>query len=270
MPLDYRRPGFRAVTPGTRVNGTGNFLKFLENVFGAKLLDGTANAEGNFAHAEVRIGTSLFELSEGQPKWPAQPCAHHVYLPDVEECYARAVKAGVTTLEGLVDKPYGERSAAVQDSAGNHWYLARRLEGPPVPEGYQTVTPYVITQGADAVMSFMTEALGANQRMRVPTEDGKVMHAEMQIDDSFIELADGGDNWKAMPCSLHVYVPDSDASYRRAIAAGAKSVYEPTDQFYGDRECGVVDPGGNYWFISTYREEVSKEEMERRMAAMKG
>jgi uncharacterized glyoxalase superfamily protein PhnB len=270
MHLDYRRPGFRAaLVPGLRVRGTKPYFQFLKQAFGAELRDANLLSDGNLGHAEVVIGSSILELSEAQPKWPAQPCAHHVYVPDTDDCYARAVGAGATSLSAPEDTTYGDRSANIRDQAGNLWFISTRLSGGPVPQGFRTITPYVLATGADAVISFMVASFGARERLRVPCDDGTVMHAEVQIDDSIVEIADGGPPWNPMPCSLHLYVPDVDASYKRALTAGATTVYEPTDQFYGDRECGIVDPGGNHWFIATFRENVSKDEMERRMAAAK-
>ena len=101
-------------------------------------------------------------------------------------------------------------------------------------------------------MAFAKAAFGATERIRVPAADGKVMHAEMQIADSVVEFSDGSGVWPPSQCCLHVYVPDVDATYRLALSAGATSVYEPMNQPYGDRECGVLDSGGNHWFIATH------------------
>lgn len=269
MSTDFRRPGFTAVTPGLCVNSSGQLFTFLERAFGATLVDGQRDELGNFGHAELRIGDSLMELSEAKPKWPAKPCAHHLYVPDTDAVYTKAIAAGAQSLQAPRDAEYGERTASVKDAAGNHWYIATRLEGGPIPPGFRTVTPYVITKGADAIIGMMKAAFGAKEHMRVPRADGSIMHAALDIGGSMIEMADGADPWRPMPCGLHVYVPDVDGAYERALRAGATSVYTPIDQFYGDRECAVLDSGGNYWFIATYKEDVSPEEMQRRMAAMK-
>ena len=89
--------------------------------------------------------------------------------------------------------------------------------------------------------------------MRVPAENGGVMHAEMQLADSMIEFSDGSGQWPPRPCHLHVYVEDVDATYRKAIDAGATSLYAPMNQPCGDREAGVTDSGGNHWFIATHQ-----------------
>jgi PhnB protein len=138
------------------------------------------------------------------------------------------------------------------------------------PEGFHTVTPYLMTQGAERLLDFMKQAFGAEARGCTRRPDGAIMHAEVRIGDSILELSEATDTWKAMPSALHIYVEDVDATYRRALEAGATSLYEPGDKPYGDRDSGVKDPAGNSWFIATHQEDVSEEEMERRMAAAKG
>ena len=269
MATDYRRPGFRTLTAGFSVEGSGAFLDFLKRAFGAREGDVNRNADGGVMHGEILVGDSLVEVSEARPEWPARPCQIHLYVPDADATYARAIDAGAVPLRPLEDASYGDRAGSVQDSWRNHWYIATRQKDGPIPAGYRTVTPYLLSKGADAVIRFMKEAFGATELVRVPHEGG-IMHAELRIDDSMIEISDGGGPWTPRPSCLHIYVPDADATYQRALRAGATSFYEPTDQFYGDRESGVHDSAGNYWFISTFKQEVSKEEMERRMAAMKG
>jgi uncharacterized glyoxalase superfamily protein PhnB len=115
----------------------------------------------------------------------------------------------------------------------------------------------------------MTAAFGAVRHARVEKEDGSVLHAEVQIDDSMIEISDCGGAWPAMPCGIHLYVPDADAACARALAAGATPLYAPRDMPYGDREGGVQDSAGNHWYIATHRENVPEEEILRRMATAK-
>ena len=103
--------------------------------------------------------------------------------------------------------------------------------------------------------------------MRHPTPEGRVMHAEVQIGDSRIMVAEVCGEWNPIPAMLHVYVNDADATYRTAIEAGATSLQEPTDQFYGDRSGGVKDAFGNHWWIATHKEDISPEEMQKRSAA---
>jgi PhnB protein len=136
-----------------------------------------------------------------------------------------------------------------------------------IPDGYHTVTPYLICKGADQVIEFAKRAFGAEDRGRMKSEDGTIAHAEVQIGDSRIMISDANDRWGAMPCTIHLYVEDCDAAYARALEAGGTSVQEVADQFYGDRSGGVRDVAGNLWWISTHVEEVSPEEMAKRAAA---
>jgi PhnB protein len=137
----------------------------------------------------------------------------------------------------------------------------------PVPEGYHTVTPYLIVEDANALLEFVRQAFNAkvNEEHRGP--DGKVVHADFTIGDSHVMAAQGGDRWPATPGTVLLYVENADAMYEAALAAGGTSLQPMTTQFYGDRSGGVKDPSGVSWWISTHVEDVSKEELERRMAA---
>jgi len=138
----------------------------------------------------------------------------------------------------------------------------------PIPPGYTTVTPYLCVTDPAKLIDFLTQAFDAKLIFKMDGPGGRIMHAEMTIGDSRIMLGqpEPGKETNAM---IHLYLPDADGFYARAIAAGATSVREPADQFYGDRSAGVRDQFGNQWFIATHVEDVSQEEMERRMAAMK-
>jgi uncharacterized glyoxalase superfamily protein PhnB len=140
----------------------------------------------------------------------------------------------------------------------------------PIPEGYHTVTPYLTVRGADQVIKFMENAFGARERMRLPGPGGTVGHAEVEIGDSLIMIADVDERGKVMPGMIHLYLEDVDGVYARALAAGATSVEEPEDKFYGDRNAAVQDTAGNQWYISTHVEDVPPDEMERRAAAASG
>jgi PhnB protein len=136
-----------------------------------------------------------------------------------------------------------------------------------IPEGYHTVTPYLIVEGADELLDFVREAFAADQRFRMDAPDGSVGHAEVTIGDSVVMLADASEQWPARPGSLHLYVEDCDGVYQRAVEAGATSLEEPNDKFYGDRSGCVRDPAGNVWWITTHVEDVPEEEMARRAEA---
>ena len=112
------------------------------------------------------------------------------------------------------------------------------------------VRPYFIVEGADDLIAFLQQTFDAELLGRVPAPGNTVMHAEVRVGDSVVEMGDAGGQWQPMAAPMHVYVDDVDATYRRALAAGATSLYEPVDQPYGDREAGVVDRRGIEWFIA--------------------
>ena len=138
----------------------------------------------------------------------------------------------------------------------------------PVPAGYATVTPYLCVADAAKLIEFLKQAFDAQLLFKMDGPGGRIMHAEMTIGDSRIMLAQP-ESGKETHAMLHLYMPDTDAVYKRALAAGATSVREPADQFYGDRSAGVRDQFGYHWYIATHIEDVSEEEMGRRMAKMK-
>jgi len=147
----------------------------------------------------------------------------------------------------------------------------------PIPDGYHSVTPYlIIGKGrAGQAIDFYTRAFNAKEVMRMPGPDGRIMHAEIQLGDSKIMLADkspsmdayGPDHFNGSPITLMVYLPDVDATTQQAAAAGATIVRPIADQFYGDRTAGLKDPFGHVWYLATHIRDVSKEEMEQHMHA---
>jgi PhnB protein len=139
----------------------------------------------------------------------------------------------------------------------------------PVPDGFHTITPYVVVDGAEKLIAFLKEALGAqldHEPMKRP--DGTIMHATLKIGTSMLMLTDASEHAKASPVMLYLYVPNADASYQRALKAGATSVAEPADHFYGDRSGGVKDFAGNSWFFGTHIEDVAPAELKKRAAEM--
>jgi uncharacterized glyoxalase superfamily protein PhnB len=138
----------------------------------------------------------------------------------------------------------------------------------PKPDGYYNGTPQLLVNGAGKLIEFMRQAFGAQERMRFPMPDGSVAHAELTIGDSVVMVADATAEFPACEGFIHLYVDDVDSVYQKALAAGATSLRPPQDEFYGDRSSTVRDISGNRWSISTHIEDVSEEEMQRRMAAM--
>ena len=137
----------------------------------------------------------------------------------------------------------------------------------PVAHAYNTLQPYLIIRNCAAAIEFYKTAFGATERMRMTRPDGRIGHAEIQIGDTCIMMADehpeigafSPDHYGGSPVSMHFYVEDCDARFQQAIAAGAKQVREPADQPYGDRNAGVVDPFGYKWWIAAHIKSESKE-----------
>lgn len=148
----------------------------------------------------------------------------------------------------------------------------------PIPEGYHSVTPYLIIKGAAAAIEYYKKSFGATELFRMPTPDGKIGHAELKIGDSPIMLADehpdlghvGPQTLGGTPVGILIYVDDVDTIYKRAISGGGQEVKPLQDQFYGDRSGTLKDPFGHMWTIATHVEDVAPEEMEKRMAAAHG
>lgn len=135
-----------------------------------------------------------------------------------------------------------------------------------VPEGYHAVTPYLMVADAARLIDFLKQAFGAVETERVARPDGGIMHAEVRIDDSPVMMGEPPGRL-TVPASLYLYVADVDATYARALAAGATAGSPPANQFYGDRSGAVTDPAGNTWWIATRVENVPRDELARRAAA---
>ncbi len=143
----------------------------------------------------------------------------------------------------------------------------------PIPEGYHSVTPYLIIKGATEAIDFYKKAFGATELFRMPAPGGKIGHAEIKIGDSPIMLADESpemgykspQSLGGSPISIMIYVADVDTVFKQAVAAGGKEQRPVKDQFYGDRSGTLEDPFGHVWHVATHKEDVSPEEMERRM-----
>jgi uncharacterized glyoxalase superfamily protein PhnB len=268
------RPGFHTITPYLVVEGAAELIEFMKVAFGAEEQLRVPGPDGRLMHAEVRIGDSMIELGDRNESIKSRPAAIHLYVDDADALYQRAIAAGATSLRQPTDQPYGDREASIKDRFGNHWYIAthqenvteeemmRRFAGqgsaphkdPAVatrPEGFRTVTPVLHPRGTASLIDFVRNVFGGVAAWE-PTvmPDGAIAHAAMRIGDSVLEMGEAHGEFQPMPCGLHVYVDNPDATYERAIRAGATSLYAPADQPYGERSGGVVDPFGNQWFIA--------------------
>ncbi len=252
--------GFHRVTPYIVTADGDAMINFAKNAFGAEI---TLRAEGGGAggvHGEVRIGDTMLMMGGGLPGKPfaAKPqlTALHVYVKDTDATYKKALQAGATSLGAPQDHEYGERGASVKDPFGNFWYIATHKGGGYVPKGLHNVNVYLHPLRAEPVIGFLRRAFGAEEIAKHASPDGVVHHAEVRVGDSVVEMGEAHGPYQPMPSMFYVYVPDCDSVYRQAIAAGAKSLHELTDQPYGDRNGAVTDPFGNIWYIGTHVKDV--------------
>ncbi len=147
----------------------------------------------------------------------------------------------------------------------------------PIPENYHSVTPYLIVNDAARAIDFYKQVFGASELLRFPRPDGRVAHAEIKIGDSIVMLADESPHTAVQSpetlggtsMGLMIYLPDVDQTFQRALAAGSKERLPVENKFYGDRSGTLVDPFGHQWTVATHVEDVSPQEMEKRMAAMR-
>ena len=251
--VDPVRKGFRTVTPYIVAQNADSVIEFLKKTFGAEETERAVMPGG--VHSEVRIEDSMLMIGGGAPgvEWTrdSQLGAFHVYVRDCDAAYERALAAGGRSLHGPTDQPYGERSSTVIDPAGNFLYIATRLTGDYKWEGAPTVQPYLHPLRARPLIDFLKRAFGAEDLGQYASPDGVVHHATLKIGTSHLEMGEANGPYQPMNSMFYLYVPDADAAYRRALTAGATSLHEPADQFYGDRSAAVKDAFGNIWYVAS-------------------
>jgi PhnB protein len=253
-------PGFRMVTPYLVAADAPALLDFVGKAFGAEEKLRVETPMGGI-HGEVRLGDSALMLGGGIPgrKFPGslQPNALHVYVKDADAVCKQAVAAGATLIDEPRDQEYGERSGTVKDAAGNFWYIATHKGESYVPKGLHSVNPYLHPLRAEPLISFLKRAFSAEEVAKHASPDGVVHHAVIRVGDSVVEMGEAHGKYETMKAMFYLYVPNVDAVYKQAVAAGATSFQEPTDQFYGDRNAGVRDAFGNTWYIATHIKDVA-------------
>jgi uncharacterized glyoxalase superfamily protein PhnB len=213
------------------------------------------------------------------------PISMSIRVDDVDAFVEHAVAGGMKLARAAQTQFYGHRDALLQDPFGYSWAvfavieemsveeMHRRMQGmtkgpeggatpekkkgvSPVPAGYQTVTPYLVAQDANAVIDFVKNTFSGEETFRAVGSAGGY-HCEVRVEDSMLMIGGGGPglSWKgdSMLGAFHVYVRDCDAVYQRALQAGAQSLAEPADQEYGERSASVIDAAGNYWYIATFK-----------------
>lgn len=245
------REGFHTITPYLRVPAAVELIDFVKSAFGAQELMRTTGPAGGI-HAEVAIGDSIVMIGGGAASHGVpMPTALHLYVPDADAFYERAIQAGAASMHRPIDQPYGDREAGVKDLSGNCWYIATHKATGLAPEGLRSVTPYLHPRGAQEMIDFLKRALRAEEQFRHQSPDGVIHHATVKIGDSVVEMGEAHGPWQPMPTMFYLYVDDVDGWYRHALANGGASISEPKDQPFGDRLAGVKDPFGNEWFLAT-------------------
>jgi PhnB protein len=249
------REGFHTVQPYMIAADGEALLRFAKEAFDAEETFRAIGSAGGI-HGEFRIGDSMVMMGGGIPGKPfdvkPSPVALHVYVRDTDAVYAKALAAGGVSLSAPQDHEYGERGAGVKDPAGNLWYIATSKGESYVPKQLRSVNVYMHPRRAEPVISFLKRAFDGEELARYASPDGVVHHAEVRVGDSVIEMGEAHGPYEPMQSTFYLYVPDVDAVYRRAVAAGAKSIREPADQPYGDRNAGVADAFGNTWYIGSH------------------
>jgi len=244
------REAVQTLTVYLAVRPAGELIEFVKRAFGAQELVRTTGTEGGL-HAEVRIGDTKVMIGGGDT-WGGTPTptALHLYVPDADQVYERALEAGAVSVRAPVDQPYGDREASVRDLAGNQWYIATHQSGGHVPAGLGSVTPYLHPRGSDRLIDFLKQAFAAEEIQMERTSDNTVKHAKIRVGRSVIEMGEAHGEWGPMPTMFYLYVDDVDAAYRRALAASAASLEEPAVQPYGERRAAVRDAFDNQWYLA--------------------
>jgi PhnB protein len=241
---------YHTVTPYLTVKRAEELVEFVKQVFGGHEVFRTVGSAGGL-HAEVTIGDSKLMIG-GYEAVEEIPTALHLYVPDADAVYQRALDAGATSVEEPVDQFYGDREAGVKDPTGNVWWIATHKLGLPgtyIPEGLRPVTPFLHPIGTPGLIEFMKQAFAAEEISREQSPEGMIHHAMVRIGDSMIEMGEAHGDAQPMPPALFVNVANLEEAYERALGAGATSLQPPTTQAYG-RTAWVKDAWENIWYLT--------------------
>jgi PhnB protein len=235
----------REVTPYLVVEDVDDLIDFAKTVFEAKETLRTKGGAGG-THCEIHIGDSKLMMGGGM-KLPHGPnlATLHVFVPDVDAAFERAIAAGATSLYGLVDQEYGSREGSVRDRWGNEWYIATERGEHYRPKNTKDVMPYLHPHGAPKMLEFLESALGA-EVLEKYEHGGAIVHAKVRVGGSIVELGEAHGEWQPVRMMFVVAVDSADEAFARAVSAGATALDKPAKQPYG-RRGAVEDPFGNQW-----------------------
>jgi PhnB protein len=253
----FARPGLNNVVPYLLVHDAVRFIEFLKSAFESAELLRVPRPDGSIMHAEMGIGDSLVELAEANDQYPARTMFIHLYVADADATFARALRAGATSVQHVADMPWGDRQGTATDPFGNTWYIAMPKGWTPGPEGMRSIQPFLHLRDAQNMIPFAKSAFNAEALGVALSPEGQVLHATIRLGNATFEIDEARQESVPPPAYLHIYVPDTDACYSKALSSGATSVDPPSVKPYGERSATIKDPFGNTWFIATHLGESS-------------
>ena len=258
LPLPYRRKGFRTITPYLLVPGAAKVIEFLKETFGAEEIFRVPRGPGSdlIMHAEVRVLGSMVELADATEEFKPRESVNILYVEDVDAAYERALKAGGTSMRAPVDQAYGDRDAVVIDPGGSRWCISSRGPGEHLTADTPSLVPLFSVHDAARYVEFMKQAFGAREAFMHKSASGEAIHCRVKFGNSIVAGGEAHGERQPAPFLLHMYVPDTDAVYAQALAAGATSIRGLEDAPYGDRTATVQDPFGNLWSLATHVKDV--------------
>ncbi len=251
-PLKYIRDGFRTLTPYLLVHNAAKEIEFLKAALGAQELFRMARPGSDaIMHAQLRIGDAMVEMSDATAEFPARACVNILYVTDVDATYAQAMAAGAHSLSAPEMKPFGDRDAGFRGPGGVTWWISSRGPGEHITHDTPSLVPMFTVNDAANYIEFLKNAFGAEEAFMHKDSGGVVRHARVRIGNSILGGGEAHGPYQSAPFLMHMYVPDTDATYARALAAGATTVRGLEDAPYGDRTATVQDPAGNLWSLAT-------------------
>ena len=257
LPVPYIREGFRTLTPYLLVPGAANLINFYKEAFGAEEIFRVVRPGSDLImHAEVRIAGAMLELADATAEFPPRASANILYVPDVDAVFRRAVEAGATSLAAPADRPWGDRDGAVKDLGGTTWYITTHGPGPHVTADTPAIVPVFLVENAEKYVEFLKQAFHAREVFMTTDPAGKIRHMRLRVGNSILSGGEVHGEFQAAPFLLHMYVPNTDELYARALRHGATSIRGLEDAPYGDRTATIQDPAGNLWSLATHIKDV--------------
>lgn len=258
---------FRSLTQYLVIERAAQFFEFIQKAFGAREKLLMPDSSGIIRHAEAWLGESIIEFAEANDQWAPMPAGLHYYVQNVDEVYARAVKAGAASLREPVNQPYGDREGDLRDPSGNYWFIATHTAGKNYkPEILQDLNTYFSVRESVRFLDFLQKAFRAEVIEKHLAGD-TIGHAKIKIGDTAVELSEGRAPWGPRAVAHHYYVEDCDGVFAQALDSGCTQLQPMSDQFYGDRSGSLVDAWGNHWYIASHREDLTPEEIAQRAAS---